>query len=208
LGPGRGQCATLHKAMGVSAKGLQYVRLGHGHPEEVADFHFELRDGERWFVVQTLHHREKLARLHLTAQCFRSFLPSFRKTVRHARQWREVVAPVFPGYIFVALDPERDRWRSINGTFSVARLVCAHGRPTPVPAGVVEALLATVDETGLVRFDGGLRPGQPVRVLAGPFAQIHGVLERLDGKGRVRVLLKIMGCQAPITIDQVDLTAA
>ena len=78
----------------------------------------------------------------------------------------------FSGYIFVALDPDRDRWRSINGTFSVARLVCAHGRPTPVPTGVVEALLATVDETGLVRFDGGLRPGQPVRVLTGPFAQI------------------------------------
>jgi transcription antitermination factor NusG len=81
--------------------------------------------------------------------------------------------------LFVVLNPERDRWRSINGTFGVARLVSAHRRPMPVPTGVVEALLANVDE---VRFDRGLKPGQTVRVVAGPFAQFLGVLQRLGEK--------------------------
>src|ERR1700684_1024886 len=76
---------------------------------------FPLRDGRCWCVAQTLRHREQLARLHLGAQAFRSFLPRFHKTVRHARSLREVIAPVFPGYIFVVLNPERNRWRSING---------------------------------------------------------------------------------------------
>ena len=169
---------------------------------------FPLREGERWFVAQTLCHREQLARFHLGAQGFRSFLPRFHKTVRHARSLREVIAPVFPGYIFVVLNPERDRWRSINGTFGVARLVSAHQRPIPVPTGVVEALLASVDELGLVRFDRGLKPGQPVRVVAGPFAQFLGVLQRLDAKGRVQVLLNIMGRQSAVMMDQADLTAA
>jgi hypothetical protein len=78
---------------------------------EMPECRLELSLGEHWFVAQTLHHREKLAALHLGAQGFRSFLPRFRKTVRHARQLREVVVPVFPGYIFLILDPERDRWR-------------------------------------------------------------------------------------------------
>src|ERR1019366_2571846 len=155
---------------------------------------------------QTLCHREDIASFHLAAQGFRRFLPRFHKTVRHARKLREVNAPLFPGYIFVVLNPERDRWRSINGTFGVARLVSAHQRPTPVPTGVVEALLASVDELGLVRLDGGLQPGQMVRVVAGPFAQVLGVLERLDGKGRVRVLLNIMGGQAPTLMDRTNLT--
>jgi hypothetical protein len=34
------------------------------------------------------------------------------------------------------------------------------------------------------------------------------VLERLDGKGRVRLLLKIMGGRTPLMIDRADLTAA
>jgi transcription antitermination factor NusG len=37
-----------------------------------------------------------------------------------------------------------------------------------------------------------------VRVLAGPFVGGLGVLERLDGKGRARVLLNIMGGQTPL----------
>ena len=135
---------------------------------EMPEYGLELSLGERWFVAQTLHHREKLAALHLGAQRFRSFLPRFRKTVRHARRLREVVAPVFPGYIFLILDPERDRWRSINGTFGVARLVSAHGRPVSVPSGTVEAMIAAMDQSGLVRLGGELTPGQAVRVVAGP----------------------------------------
>jgi transcription elongation factor/antiterminator RfaH len=194
--------------MVVSAKDRQSAGFGLADAAQSGDSLFPLRHGERWFVAQTLRHREQLARLHLGAQGFRSFLPRFHKTVRHARSLREVTAPVFPGYIFVVLNSERDRWRSINGTFGVARLVSAHQRPIPVPTGVVEALLASVDELGLVRFDRGLKPGQTVRVVAGPFAQFLGVLQRLGEKGRVQILLNIMGRQAAVMMDQANLTAA
>jgi transcription antitermination factor NusG len=167
-----------------------------------------LRSRERWHVAQTLHHREGLAHLHLQAQGFRSFVPRFRKTIRHARRLREVVAPIFPGYIFVILDTERDRWRSINGTLGVARLLTALKQPLPVPAGVVEALVSAIDSSGLIVLGRDLSPGQSVRIVAGPFAGALGVLERLDGKGRVRVLLNIMGGQAPLGINRADLAVA
>jgi transcriptional antiterminator RfaH len=38
-----------------------------------------------------------------------------------------------------------------------------------------------------------LKEGQSVRVTAGPFADFIGELEHLDDKGRVSVLLEIMG---------------
>jgi transcription antitermination factor NusG len=174
----------------------------------VRDYDFELRDGERWYVAQTQHHRENLANVHLDAQSFRVFLPRFRKTVRHSRKVCETISPVFPGYIFVALDVERDRWRSINGTFGVARLLSAEGRPVPVPRGVVEAFVLRLDEVGLLRFDLGLRPGQSVSVVAGPFAQSLGVLQRLDSRGRVRVLLEIMGGAVSVAMEGGNLSAA
>jgi hypothetical protein len=123
------------KPMVVSAKDTQSAGVGLAQAAQLGDSLFPLRECERWFVAQTLCHREQLARLHLGAQGFRSFLPRFHKTVRHARSLREVIAPVFPGYILVVLNPERDRWRSINGTFGAARLVSAHQRPMPVPRG-------------------------------------------------------------------------
>jgi transcriptional antiterminator RfaH len=169
---------------------------------------FKLRGRGQWYVAQTLHHREKIAELRLRAQGFRSFFPQFRRTVRHARKLREVVAPLFPGYIFVAFDIERDRWRSINGTIGVARLLTAQNRPAPVPPDVVQALIGAIDASGCVVLGGDLRLGQAVRVVAGPFVGGLGVLERLDGKGRVRVLLNIMGGQTPLVIDRVNLAAA
>jgi transcriptional antiterminator RfaH len=145
--------------MADSAKDTQSAGVGLAHAVQL----FTLGDGERWFVAQTLCHREQSASLHLGAQGFRSLLPRFHKTVRHARSLGEVIAPVFPGYIFVVLNPER--WRWINGTFGVARLVSAHQVLMPVPTGVIAALLASVDELGLARFERGLTAARGRRSL-------------------------------------------
>ena len=60
--------------------------------------------------------------------------------------------PIFPRYLFVVLDLDRDRWRSVNGTFGVARLVMMAGdRPQPAPHGVVEALVALADGRDVLR---------------------------------------------------------
>ena len=174
-------------------------------PEETQNYH--LKDGERWYVVQSLSRREATAEHHLRRQGFRAFLPRFQKKVRHARQIKTILAPVFPGYLFVALDIEKDRWRSINGTFGVARIITAYEQPAVVPKGVVERLVASVDDKGLVIFDDGLRLGNRVRILEGPFADTFGVLERLDDRGRIKILLEIMGGKVPILIDRNAVTS-
>lgn len=131
--------------------------------------------------------------LRLDAQGFRSFLPRRFKTVRHARKLRTVNAPLFPSYIFVALNLGVDRWRSVNGTIGVASLITAQERPLPLPAGVVETLIMSSDAAGRLRFVPDMERGQKVRLVAGPFAQALGVLDYLDDRGRVEVLLEIMG---------------
>jgi len=162
-----------------------------GTIEVAADL--DLSPGERWYLAHTLPNKEATAVMRLSAQGFRNFLPRRMKTVRHARRIREVNAPVFPRYIFVALDLDRDPWRSVNGTIGVSSLFMAQDRPLPVPAGVVETLIMSADRAGRLRFARDLRKGQMVRLVNGPFADALGVLDRLDNKGRVEVLLDIMG---------------
>ena len=152
-----------------------------------------LAEGERWFVVQSRPQKELYAATQLANQNFRPFVPRLRRTVRHARKTRTVLAALFPRYLFVALDPEHARWRSILGTFGVSTMIMDGERPRPVPDGVVEALADIADGTGAVTFAHGLTAGQEVRFLAGPFAEQIGRVERLDDKGRVAVLLEIMG---------------
>ena len=163
---------------------------------------------ERWYVARSLARQEARAEFQLLLQGFRTFLPRMTKTVRHARKLRTVNSAVFPTYMFVMLDPGRDRWRSVNGTFGVASLIMGGETPQPVPFGVVEQLLDYTEDDGLLRLDRDLREGQSVRVVSGPFANAFGRLERLDANGRVRVLLDIMGGKVPAAIDRSALEAA
>ena len=158
--------------------------------------------GERWFVARTLPNRENSAGFNLDRMGFRRFIPRVRRTIRHARQLRNILAPLFPGYVFVTLDLSRDRWRSINGAVGVASLIMGGDRPTPVPHGVVEALLAMSECSGMVCLDHKLEVGQKVRILSGPFAETLCRLERLDDRGRVRVLLELMGGPVAAYLDR------
>src|SRR5205085_2651181 len=116
----------------------------------------------------------------LSAQKFKTFVPRRTKTVRHARRLRTVQTPVFSRYLFVALDLKRDRWRSVNGTTGVAYLLTADDIPVPVPEGIVETLLASTNERGTLDFDKAPQPGQEVRLIAGPFADALGIIERVS----------------------------
>ncbi len=157
---------------------------------DLSDPQIALAPGQRWYLAHTLPNKEASAQLRLDAQGFRNFLPRRLKTVRHARRLRTVNAPLFPRYLFVALDLSRDPWRSVNGTFGVSSLFMAEDRPLAVPIGVVETLLRSCANPALAP---DLQPGQPVRLINGPFAEALGVLDRLDARGRIEVLLSIMG---------------
>jgi transcription elongation factor/antiterminator RfaH len=156
----------------------------------------------RWYVAQTLPFREAKAQVQLKRQGFTAFLPRYIKMIRHARRRTAVSAPLFPNYLFVALDLRHDRWRSINGTLGVAHLLTASDRPTPVLAGVVEALVAATRQDGNLSLCDSVALGDRVQIIEGPFADLIGQLVRIDGGGRVQVLLRLLGGSTPVSIDR------
>ena len=170
-------------------------------PAEVAadDPVLALAEGEQWFAVHSLPFREIYAAGHLKNQGFRTFMPKRHKTVRHARKLTTVEAPFFPRYLFIVLDLGRDQWRKVNGTFGVARLIMGGEQPRPVPFGVVEALVASADPSGILHLGEKLKIGSQVRLLAGPFAEHLAILEHLDDLGRVRVLVELLGRQVSVS---------
>lgn len=179
----------------MAIAGTREASIGPSQPE--AD---PAANGVRWYAVHAQPHREARAQTQLLNQGFEVYVPKRLKTVRHARKLKTVIAPFFPRYLFIALDLDRCQWRSVNSTFGVSTLVMAGERPQPVPAGVVEAMIASTDDDGLLAFEQSLKPGSSVRLLAGPFAEQLGTIERLDGSGRVRVLLDIMGAKIAVQL--------
>jgi transcription antitermination factor NusG len=168
----------------------------------------QMAPGERWYVAVTLPRKERFAAANLTNQGYRSFLPLQLVSRRHARRFRTELAPTFPRYIFVILDPKGQRWRSVNGTFGIQHLITDGESPVPVKPGVVETLVQSTDPRGALVYQADeFAVGDEVRLLAGPFAGSLGVLQRLDGAGRVQLLLDWLGGPIRVTA-RLDMVAA
>lgn len=163
----------------------------------------------RWFVAHTQPHAEAKATSHLSRQGFDIYFPRYLKRRRHARRIETVAAPLFPRYVFVAVDTAAQRWRSIYSTVGVARLVCNGDEPTAVPDGVVEALKSREDADGFIRLDS--RPpfhaGDKIRVLDGAFASCVGLFEGMAERERIAILLDLLGRKVRVVLDG-DLVAA
>ncbi len=165
--------------------------------------------GARWYVVQTQVNGEAKAAQNLQRQGYDVYLPRYLKRRRHARKMDFTAKPLFPRYMFVAIDMATQRWRSIQSTFGVSRLVSNGDYPAAVPDGVVGALKAREDDKGFVRMDVGpaFAPGDKVRVLAGAFMDSAGLFNGLADHDRVSVLLEMLGRKVRVLLDA-DLVAA
>jgi transcriptional antiterminator RfaH len=161
-----------------------------------------------WCVVNTLPHQEARAERNLLRQGFRAWLPVLRRVRRHARRQDMVRAPVFPGYLFVELDLEREAWSPINSTYGVRQLLAHDARPDTLPERFVVDLRNTIGEDGicaLSRGCDGLRPGARVRIAWGPFANSIATILDLAPKERVLLLLDLLGGKVKMTMSRLAL---
>ena len=162
-----------------------------------------------WYVVHARPHQERRAETNLARQGFRVWLPVMERSRRHARRIETVRGALFPGYLFVNLDIEREAWRAINGTFGVRRLLADGPRPQALPAGYVAALQDATGADGLsTAAPADLRPGDAVTIAAGPFAECAAVVLRLAPGERVEVLLDVLGGRVPARLPRRAVVAA
>ena len=150
-----------------------------------------------WFVAQTQPQSETKAAANLARQGFEIYLPRYLKTVRHARRLNVVRAPLFPSYIFIKIDTEKQRWRAVNSTVGVVHLVGHHGVPAPLPGGVIDILKEREGADGFFEhcvFENRiLKAGDRVRLLSGAFDSCLGIFEASTDNDRVTILLEMLG---------------
>jgi transcriptional antiterminator RfaH len=164
---------------------------------------------QRWYVVQTQVNGEAKAAENLRRQDFEIYLPRYLKRRRHARKVDFVANPLFPRYVFVAIDTAKQRWRSIQSTYGVSHLVTNGNEPAAVPEDVISALKAREDLQGFVQMDPRtkLEAGDKVRVIAGAFVDSAALFDGATDRNRVAILLDMLGRKVRVLLDA-DLVAA
>lgn len=156
--------------------------------------------GTTWFLAQLKPNSDRIAERHLTRQGFTTFLPRQEVTRRVRDHFITALRPLFPGYIFLALNAAMGHWRAVNGTSGISRLVSFGQAPAPVPADIVRQLRARCDASGLLLPPKVLQPGDQVCLTSGPFANFVAEIESIVPDRRVWVLMDLMGGRTRVAV--------
>lgn len=164
--------------------------------------------GKRWHVIYTNIRCESRAALGLKAKGFEVFYPTIRKRVRHARYTNIVERPLFPRYLFVKFDLERDEWfHPIKTTDGVEDLLRNDNIPVRVADRELEPLITAFnsgefDMTRKKPLISEFSKGEVVRITGGPFMGFTAeVLAAMNDKRRAEVMMSFLGRKSKIALD-------
>jgi len=147
-----------------------------------------------WYAVHTKPNCEQQVAFHLHKQGFEFYFPRYEKKVRHARQEKTVLRPLFPRYMFVYIDPEKGGWSHVNGTFGVVGLVSFGQTPQPVSDDVIDLFRKNENANGVIELrQNQFNVGDRVRITSGPLVECEGILQEVKDQDRVMLLLDFMG---------------
>lgn len=150
----------------------------------------DVRGTVDWYLLQTKAGQEKLALENLERQKYHPWLPKLR--VRRRRGVR--IEPMFPGYLFVQLNPTVDNFGPIRSTLGVLRLVQFGSVYARLPERFVMELRQRADEHGICESaKPTLHAGDRVEIIDGVLSGYEAVVAEIKSRDRIALLLDIAG---------------
>jgi transcription antitermination factor NusG len=142
---------------------------------------------ERWFALRVQSRCEKVVAAVARNKGFEEFLPLQQGRRRWSDRLKSIELPLFPGYIFCRLDPQRRLpLLTIPG---VLHFVGIGKIPSPIEDMEIAAIQTAVGSGILTEPWPFLEAGQRVRLEDGPLAGLEGIL--VEGPKRQRVVVSV-----------------
>ena len=151
----------------------------------------------RWYALYLRSRYEQKVHTQLLRKGVEAFLPLAEEVHVWSDRKKKVKAPLFPGYIFVKTDLSNRL--SIVQADGVVRFVSIRGHPSPIPDNQIEWIRVVTGHPEQVRREAYLSLGKRVRVVAGPFKGIEGLI--VEVKGSTRVVIALEAIAQAISVD-------
>jgi transcription antitermination factor NusG len=152
-----------------------------------------------WFAVQVRSQHEKAISLRLAGAGYAPFLPVYKCRRRWSDRVKEVMLPLFPGYLFCRLDPKVRL--PILKTPGVIQIVGSNRIPIPVEDTEIEAIRRLVSSGLPAQPWPFLAVGDRVRIECGPLRGVEGILTAFKGTHRLLVSITLLQRSVAVEID-------
>lgn len=146
-----------------------------------------------WIVVQTKPNQETLAQVNLQRQGYKVYCPLVQKRISHARKIRQVLRPLFPGYLFLKLE-DKTSWRPIWSTIGVRAPVQFGNAPAQLCEDVITSLKER-EKDGYLPLESKeviYQKDSQVQIVGGPFHDFIARVLSCEAKDRLVLLFQFM----------------
>ncbi|MBU2896904.1 transcription/translation regulatory transformer protein RfaH [Vibrio hepatarius] len=151
----------------------------------------------QWFLVRCKPKQEPRASINFANQSVTSYYPLV-DVVKVRRGKKQVVREaIFPGYIFVYLDPSSILASKVKNTFGVYDYVRFAGKPQVVPDVLITDLKQRADQL----VDESIPPGTEMLVNDGLYKNAKGIFLESDGEKRSILLIEMLSRPTKLTVD-------
>ncbi|MCX7994780.1 MAG: UpxY family transcription antiterminator [candidate division WOR-3 bacterium] len=153
-----------------------------------------------WYAIYTRCHHERTTNKILIDKGLTTFLPEIIVPSRRKDRKILIKRPLFPNYLFVLLDHNKENWLKVYRTHGVVR-ICGNGRPTPIPDEDINSIKIFVQSERNIYPLPYLVVGSKVRIVSGPLAGAIGILLKEDHKKRRLVVsIELMGQSVAVNL--------
>lgn len=161
---------------------------------------------KHWYLLRCKARQEKRAEEHLANQSFSCYNPMVWVNKPKVSISKQILEPLFPGYLFIELEDDVSNWGAIRCTRGVLGFVRFGQYPTPVLPGVVQNLMETVPLLQIgISESHSFTTGDNIRITEGCFAGLNAIYQCESGKERAIILLNIVGNSTAVQIDKMAL---
>ena len=164
---------------------------------------------EKWYALRVKSRHEFVTSEELARKDIENFFPS----VSRVRQWKDrkktVDFPLFPGYVFVHLDPCPGAFLTVLKTRgSVCFVSLEPGQPTSVPPEEIASLKVMVESGEQLDVFPAFKEGTAVRVKRGPLSGIVGILAKRENHHMFFINIDSLGRSVGLKIGAEDVELA
>ena len=152
-----------------------------------------------WYALQVWVRKEGLVTAQLESQGLECFLPTYRSIREWSDRKKEVVQPLFPGYVFCRFDYSQRR--PVVMTAGVLQVVGFGRVPTAVPDREIEALETAVASGISSQPWPYLEVGERVLIKTGKLSGLEGILVNFKGKHRVVLSVSLLQRSVALEVD-------
>ncbi len=150
-----------------------------------------------WYVVYVKANMEEEVQNLLNnrfKESFYSLIPKRRLIVKRQGKLYHFLEKLFPGYVFIKTDMDRDKHKAINRTSGVVQLVSANTDFVKVDDNEMAMILKLVNNEGIIEYSKLLKENSKITVLEGPLLGLESIIKKVNSHtNRAKILINLMG---------------